>query len=316
MSRLRGVVKGAVKLTALVLVFSCILAFFLRWRAATRGSVPPRRRAVFSLAPLHRQLISTALSDDPSAQPAPSPASPDADGRKSALGQTGQRAHASQQALHPSISTSEDVTAGGAHAPVPGGADEQAHLSSLLPAAAPVIELSVSGASLDSRNTGASIAQPSSDPAAAPGAARNAAGAAPMLAAAQASAPLAYQPRRRQRTEQDALARRRQHVGAAVPVVTLAASPAYEVLERVTPQERLRAFEWLFGPKLPQPPPELTPVAAAAVAHDPACAAFYRRDPLGPRTVAVVGNGPLSEADARRVDGMDLVMRFNRLNNW
>ena len=89
-----------------------------------------------------------------------------------------------------------------------------------------------------------------------------------------------------------------------------------KVLERVTPQERLRAFEWLFGPKQPQPPPGLSPAAAAAVAHDPACAAFYGRDPRGPRTVAVVGNGPLSEADARRINGMDLVVRFNRLESW
>jgi len=152
-------------------------------------------------------------------------------------------------------------------------------------------------------------AQPSSDPAAAP-----------MLAAAVAAAaqaaPLRQRPRRRQPNEQDALARRRQQVGAVVPVITRAASPAYEILERVTPAERLRAFEWLFGPKAPQPPPSLSPVAAAAVAQDPACAAFYRRDLLGPRTVAVVGNGPLSEADARRVNGMDLVVRFNRLNNW
>ena len=141
-----------------------------------------------------------------------------------------------------------------------------------------------------------------------------------MLAAAAASAAqatLQRRPRRRRRTsEQDALARRRKQVGAAVALVTRAASPAYEVLERVTPQERLRAFEWLFGPKLPQPPEDLSPNAAAAVAHDPACAAFYRRHSLGPRTVAVVGNGPLTEADARRVNGMDLVVRFNRLNNW
>ena len=95
-----------------------------------------------------------------------------------------------------------------------------------------------------------------------------------------------------------------------------AAPLAGEILERVTPQERLRAFEWLFGPKQPQPPPDLSPAAATAVAHDPACAAFYRRHPLGPRTVAVVGNGPLTEADAARIDGMDLVMRFNRLESW
>ena len=140
--------------------------------------------------------------------------------------------------------------------------------------------------------------------------------AAAVAAAAQASIPLGRRPRRRRGTEQDALARRRQQVGAAVPLVTRAASPAYELLERVTPQERLRAFEWLFGPKQPQPPPNLSPAAAAAVAHDPACAAFYRRDPRGPRTVGVVGNGPLSEADARRVNGMDIVVRFNRLNSW
>ena len=313
-SRLRSVARGAANPIALVLALSCLVVYAVRWRAAARGPVPSRHQAVSVSAPLHRQLVSTSLFDDPQAQPVPSPAS---QRRESVPREAVQRAHAAQQ---PSVSTSPDAAAGAVHAPVPGRTDEEAFPSRLPSAAASTTELSVNGAPLqDSSDGGASAAQPSSDPAAAPGAARNAAGAAPMLAAAAAGAQASIlpRPRRRQRNEQDALGRRREQVGAAVALAARAASPAYEVLERVTPQERLRAFEWLFGPKQPEPPqPNLSPAAAAAVAHDPACAAFYRRDPLGPRTVAVVGNGPLSEADARRANGMDLIIRFNRLNNW
>ncbi|CAL5224360.1 g7034 [Coccomyxa viridis] len=47
--------------------------------------------------------------------------------------------------------------------------------------------------------------------------------------------------------------------------------------------------------------------------HSPLCAAF--RQP-GVRKVAVVGNGPLNDAQRKEIDSFDVVVRFNLMNNW
>lgn len=62
-------------------------------------------------------------------------------------------------------------------------------------------------------------------------------------------------------------------------------------------------------------PPLMQPLPAdgkAAVERHRACAAFYTR-PV--RSVALVGNGPLTETQRLKIEVSDLVIRFNKLNN-
>lgn len=62
-------------------------------------------------------------------------------------------------------------------------------------------------------------------------------------------------------------------------------------------------------PRLMQPLPA---DGKAALERHRACAAFYTR-PV--KTVALVGNGPLTEAQRLDIEAADLVIRFNKLNN-
>ena len=309
----------AVSAIALFTVLSGFVASSLRWRASTPPSDPSRRQPVSGAAPIHRQLVSTALLDDPQAQRGPSPASPNVLSAEVPFTEAVQHAIAVQQAPQPSASRPQGDAVHAAPVAAASQPDPMADLSWLLPASALISESSGSDdATRDTGTADAAADQLSSGPLPV--------GAAPSELAAVTVASPVRRARRRPRDQQETLRRRRSQVGAtllpvliAVLAVELAAgAPATHsaLLDRVTPEERLRAFEWLFGPKKTQAPPQLSPVAAAAVAHDPACAAFYRRHPNGPRTVAVVGNGPLSDADARRIHSMDLVLRINRLNNW
>ena len=310
-SRLRTEAKAAAKFVALAMALSGIVATFQPWRAAARQSDPPQQQAVRSLTPIHRQLVSTAFFDDQPTQPAPSPASPDVTDQESHTDETVQRAHAPHWSRNPSDSHSQDLEEAAPDAPALGQVNRLADPPRLVLDPVPFAEPIVRGATFSGADRGLpASAQATSEPE------TEETEEAALAELELAAAALASQSVRSWDRWETVSMRRGQMQRARRRRVPPANSPSQQILRRVTPQERLRAFEWLFGPKEPQPPPRLTPVAAAAVAHDPACAAFYRFHQRGPRTVAVVGNGPLCETDAELINGMDVVMRLNRLNNW
>ena len=308
--RLRSVglrAKPAAKPLAAVAVLMC--CFF----AASFATTARRSAQAASIrpAPTQRRLVAADSDGRSSAQSHSSPATPNSEPQalfsQQAVHLASRAFRADQQPDQLPDSAAEGSSAASVQAAAPGGPADPA----LEPSGTSRVDafLAPSGSGDTSRSAAPQPASTSPDPAdgAAPNVQGFAAVTAPMSdAPVHRGAVVMPQPRSRIR------------IGAAANTGNAATAATMRRSRRLTPEKRLRAFEWLFGPKEAQSPPMLSPVAAAAIAHDRACAAFYRRHPQGPTTVAVVGNGPLSEADRDQINSpaMDVVMRFNRLNNW
>ena len=304
--RVKDVAKPLVAVTLLV---SCLLA--ISFTATAHRSVQPA-----STSPAQRRLVTFASGEQSPVQTVLRPAAPRSRLQISSAQQAVHLATGAFQADQPSVQLSDSIAqdrwAASVSAAAPG---DQAELVPALSATLPFADASSapSASSEPSRST-APAGQPAGTSV---GSAADAAASAQDSALDAEPVPVILVPR-----GVDSMPKRRSRarIRAAVAAAAAAAPNVISGPNRrlVTPEGRLRAFEWLFGPKEARPQPALSPVAAAAVAHDPACAAFYRRHPEGPKTVAVVGNGPLSDADRDHINSpaMDVVMRFNRLNNW